>query len=170
MIEEKPGKDLVLRGDATCTACHDEDSDSPVLSIGKTRHGTVADARTPTCTAVMARVTATGTILRKYLILPEHLERIRPTRLKIEMAPALPVTRADNACTGPVVPIRIGMLPVLPADQIHTGQDKVRDQLAQAEICFTCHKEQRSQINRPSRHPVVREGKVICSDCHNPHR
>jgi hypothetical protein len=49
--EEKPGKDLVLRGDATCTACHDEDSDSPVLSIGKTRHGTAADARTPTCTS-----------------------------------------------------------------------------------------------------------------------
>jgi len=69
----------------------------------------------PPAPAVMARVTATGTILRKYFILPEHLERIRPTRLKIEMAPALPVTRVDNACTGPVVPIRIGMLPVLPA-------------------------------------------------------
>jgi len=35
-------------------------------------------------------------------------------------------------------------------------------------VCFTCHKEQRSQLNRPSRHPI-KEGKVACSDCHNPH-
>jgi hypothetical protein len=39
--------DLVLKGDAKCTACHDE-SDSPnVLHIGKTKHGTTADGRWP---------------------------------------------------------------------------------------------------------------------------
>ncbi|HRE17413.1 MAG TPA: hypothetical protein PLW86_10190 [Rhodocyclaceae bacterium] len=44
-------KDIVLRGDAKCTKCHDE-SDSPkLLAIGKTRHGTRADNRTPSCTS-----------------------------------------------------------------------------------------------------------------------
>src|SRR5258706_11049631 len=43
-------KDLVLKGDAKCTVCHDETEDS-VLRIGKARHGTIADARTPTCTS-----------------------------------------------------------------------------------------------------------------------
>jgi len=52
--------------------------------------------------------------------------------------------------------------------QIHTSHDKVRDKLTQPNVCFTCHKEQRVQINKPSRHPVL-EGKVICSDCHNVH-
>lgn len=52
--------------------------------------------------------------------------------------------------------------------QVHTAHDKVRDKLTQPEVCFTCHKEQRAQINRPSRHPI-KEGKVACSDCHNPH-
>ena len=52
--------------------------------------------------------------------------------------------------------------------QIHTQQDRVRNKLTQPEVCFACHKEQRAQINRPSRHPI-REGKVACSDCHNPH-
>jgi DmsE family decaheme c-type cytochrome len=52
--------------------------------------------------------------------------------------------------------------------QIHTTHDKVRDKQAQTEVCFSCHKEQRAEMNRPSRHPV-REGKVACSDCHNPH-
>lgn len=51
---------------------------------------------------------------------------------------------------------------------MHTGHDRVRDKLTQTEVCFTCHKEQRAQINRPSRHPI-REGKVACSDCHNAH-
>jgi len=53
-------KDLILKGDAKCTGCHDE-ADEPtgaatmlelnpsVLAIGKTRHGTTADSRTPTC-------------------------------------------------------------------------------------------------------------------------
>jgi len=44
-------KDVVLRGDAKCTRCHDENDDYPVLAIGKTRHGTMADARTPSCTS-----------------------------------------------------------------------------------------------------------------------
>ena len=52
--------------------------------------------------------------------------------------------------------------------QVHTRRDPVRDKVAQSEVCFACHKQQRAQIDRPSRHPI-REGKVTCSDCHNPH-
>jgi len=36
------------------------------------------------------------------------------------------------------------------------------------ETCPLCHTEQRAQQRRFSRHPT-REGKVLCSDCHNPH-
>ena len=48
------------------------------------------------------------------------------------------------------------------------ARDEVRDKLTQSQVCFACHKEQRVQINKPSRHPI-REGKVSCSDCHNVH-
>ena len=44
-------KDLVLRGDAQCTRCHDESDAFPVLAIGQTRHGVKADGRTPSCTS-----------------------------------------------------------------------------------------------------------------------
>src|SRR5438552_1007954 len=36
------------------------------------------------------------------------------------------------------------------------------------EACFQCHLDKRAQFNLPHHHPVL-EGKVSCSDCHNPH-
>src|SRR5450759_1011771 len=56
LAADKPGdssanKDLVLREDAKCTKCHDETDAPNLLHIGKTKHGTTADGRTPTCTS-----------------------------------------------------------------------------------------------------------------------
>jgi len=48
------------------------------------------------------------------------------------------------------------------------SKDKVLTKITQSEACFTCHKSQRAEMNRPSRHATL-EGKVVCSDCHNPH-
>jgi DmsE family decaheme c-type cytochrome len=36
------------------------------------------------------------------------------------------------------------------------------------ETCFQCHKDRRAQLFRSS-HMPLREGKMTCSDCHNPH-
>jgi len=36
------------------------------------------------------------------------------------------------------------------------------------DVCFGCHKSQRARLQR-SAHMPLREGKVTCMDCHNPH-
>jgi DmsE family decaheme c-type cytochrome len=36
------------------------------------------------------------------------------------------------------------------------------------DLCYDCHSNVQVAMNMPSRHPV-REGKMSCSDCHNPH-
>lgn len=38
----------------------------------------------------------------------------------------------------------------------------------ETETCFSCHKSERAKTLRASHHPV-REGKMACSSCHNPH-
>ena len=165
-------KDLVLRGDAKCTRCHDEGDDYPVLAIGKTRHGVKADGRTPTCTSCHGESD-------RHANKPENVtERPKPDVLFIGKSKSPPAARnasclschsgdpkrshwagsqhanADVACTS--------------CHQVHTGHDKVRDKATQPEVCFACHKEQRTQVNKPSHHPIP-EGKMACTDCHNPH-
>jgi predicted CXXCH cytochrome family protein len=36
------------------------------------------------------------------------------------------------------------------------------------ETCFNCHLDKKAEFRLPYRHPVL-EGKMSCSDCHNPH-
>jgi DmsE family decaheme c-type cytochrome len=38
----------------------------------------------------------------------------------------------------------------------------------QPDTCFQCHKDRKAQLYRSS-HMPIREGKLVCSDCHNPH-
>jgi predicted CXXCH cytochrome family protein len=37
------------------------------------------------------------------------------------------------------------------------------------DVCFQCHLEMRGKFNLPHSHPVL-QGKVTCSDCHDPHK
>jgi DmsE family decaheme c-type cytochrome len=165
-------QDLVLNGDAKCTKCHDE-SDSPeVLAIGKTRHGTRADSRTPGCSSCHGEST-------EHLNNPAGLsDRPKPERTFTKSSKT-PVSVRNAACltchqkdakrhlwAGSAH--EANDVACTHCHQVHAEHDKVRDKRTQPEVCFACHKEQRAQVNKQSHHPVL-EGKVACSDCHNPH-
>lgn len=51
---------------------------------------------------------------------------------------------------------------------IHAGYPKNLAKPIQSDVCSQCHKQIRAQIQKSSHHPI-REGKIKCSDCHNPH-
>ncbi|MDN3922444.1 DmsE family decaheme c-type cytochrome [Roseateles violae] len=185
--------DAVLKGDAVCTRCHDESEMYPVLSIGKTKHGTAADGRTPTCTSCHGEST------RHVQNQPREGEQGRPKPDRVfdgALQGLSPVSRVDSVpkspgkrTTVPAAELNSACLschqggkrahwqgsvhenrdvPCTACHQLHVQHDKVRDKQTQPEVCFLCHREQRTQLNRQSHHPVV-EGKVACSDCHNPH-
>ena len=164
-------KDLVLNGDAKCTRCHDEADGPQLLAIGKTKHGTTADSRTPSCTSchgdsekhlghkgsdkppkpdrTFGKNSATSADQRSGACLTCHQKDAK----RSHWAGSTHETK-DVACSS--------------CHTVHTAKDKVRNKLTQPEVCFTCHKEQRAQVSRPSHHPIM-EGKVACSDCHNAH-
>ncbi len=163
--------DLVLRGDAVCTACHDEADSPQLLAVGRTRHGVTADGRTPSCVSchgesaehvgykgsakppkpdrTFGKGTATTAVERNDACLSCHQQESR-RHLWLGSAHE----SHDVACSS--------------CHRIHTAHDAVRDKRTQPEVCFACHKEQRAQVNKQSHHPVL-EGKVACSDCHNAH-
>lgn len=168
---KKPRQDMVLKGDANCTRCHDETEEVPVLAIGKTKHGTLADARTPTCTSCHGD---SETHANKPA---EAIERPAPDRAFSKRSTTPMAERSATCLTCHQGGKRIhwdrsahagGEVACNSCHQIHAAHDKARDKRTQTEVCFTCHKEQRALMRRPSRHPID-EGKVACSDCHNPH-
>lgn len=172
--------DLILKGDAKCTGCHDESDEAAptmlslhpsVLSIGKTRHGTRADGQTPTCTdchgASEKHLNFSGS--GKPPKADNQFTKGSETPAAIRNQACLSCHQkdskrhlwagsaheaADVSCTS--------------CHQVHTERDKVRDKRTQPEVCYSCHKEQRAQFNKQSHHPTP-EGKVACSDCHNSH-
>jgi len=171
---EKKGapRDLVLKGDAKCTTCHDENDSPKVLAIGKTRHGVTADERAPTCTSCHGdskkHETEAGTGDKK----------APPADIGFGAKSKTPATERNAACLtchqdGPRIHWQSGVhanrdLSCTSCHKIHAQDDAVRVKQAQAEVCFNCHKEQRAQVNRVSHHPIP-EGKMTCSSCHDVH-
>ncbi|MDR2239216.1 MAG: DmsE family decaheme c-type cytochrome [Zoogloeaceae bacterium] len=172
-------KDLILKGDAKCTGCHDEaDDPTPsmlelhpsVLSIGKTKHGTQADGRTPTCTDCHGDS-------------DDHMnykgsgKPPKPSILFTKNSPTPAELRNERCLTCHQGGKRINWqssthagrdVACVSCHNVHARRDKVRDKFAQTDICYSCHKEQRAQMIRPTHHPVP-EGKMGCSSCHDVH-
>ncbi len=165
-----PGsKDVIYSGDAKCTSCHDESESVPVLSIAKTKHGVAKDGRVPSCTSchgesdahagkVEGKRPPTDRAYGKHSKLTAEEQSATCTSCHqsgkhMNWNTSAHATR-DVSCTS--------------CHQVHTSHDKVRDKREQPEVCYSCHKQQRAEANKPSHHPVP-EGKMTCSDCHNTH-
>jgi DmsE family decaheme c-type cytochrome len=173
-------KDLVLKGDAKCTGCHDE-SDEPVptmlelhpsvLAIATTRHGARGDARTPTCTDCHG---ASENHLN-------HKGKDKPPSPDRTFRKHTQTTVADRngACLSCHEKDRnrthwagsqhdAGDMACTSCHQVHTKNDKVLAKATQAEVCYSCHTAERAQSHKMSTHPLE-SGKLACSSCHNPH-
>jgi DmsE family decaheme c-type cytochrome len=160
-----PPKDLVLRGDATCTRCHNTPE---ILSIGQTRHGVTGDARTPSCQTChkesVGHMTNPGTppdVVFKKGPFEASDDRIRAGQcLACHRGTAR--TRWDGS------PHQNNQLGCNDCHQVHAPTDRVLAKRTQIDVCFSCHKEPRADSHKISTHPI-QVGKVVCSDCHNPH-
>ncbi|CAD5375038.1 Multiheme cytochrome MtrA [Rubrivivax sp. A210] len=52
--------------------------------------------------------------------------------------------------------------------KVHQERDPVLVKAKESQVCASCHKQQRADFQKTSTHPL-RQGRMACSDCHNPH-
>lgn len=166
---------VALDKDAVCTECHDQSSKKRIYFIYQTKHGVKADAATPACqdchgkSEVHIKDVGKPTDVAygarsKNLSAPDARNGMCLTCHAANASraqwPGSQHQREGLACTS--------------CHNIHAPEQKVLNKATQAEVCFTCHKEQRAQVHRISAHPLAVGGlsktvKMSCSDCHNPH-
>ncbi|RRJ82971.1 DmsE family decaheme c-type cytochrome [Aestuariirhabdus litorea] len=163
--------DLVLTGDAQCTRCHDEYELYPVLSIGKTKHGTMADGRTPSCTNCHgeSKDHLGGADDQPDRPLPDVMFGKNSKSTAAEQSASCESCHSGgNRIHWASSTHKANDVACSSCHQVHAQHDKVREKTTQAEVCFSCHKEQRMAYTKFSRHPIE-EGLVTCSSCHNTH-
>jgi len=163
-------KDIVLKGDAKCTACHDEADSPKVLAISQTRHGVTADGRTPTCTSCHGESIAhLGHKGSSKPPKPDHVFGKNSGTSAAERSGAcLSCHRGDKRTHWEGSQHQRNDVSCTSCHTIHSAHDKVRETATQPEVCFTCHKEQRAESHKISTHPVNAD-KLACSGCHNLH-
>lgn len=161
-----------LDRDSECTRCHDENEKKPILSIYQTAHGNKADSRTPSCQSCHGESVKhlSGKSNSPDVIFGAKASgAYSPSEAKDQNKACLTCHEKDQKRTNwqggahQVADVACSSCHVS-----HTAYDKVRDKQTQPEVCFTCHKDQRAQVQKFSHH-LIAEGKVACSDCHNPH-
>jgi DmsE family decaheme c-type cytochrome len=162
-----------------CMDCHDQDAKYPVLPILATPHGVKADSRTPLASEHECQRCHGGSAA--------HMDdETKP--VEIAFGPDAPVGPQNDTCLGCHQDGRrmtwagsrhdLQNVACASCHKVHALEDQVLvkniDPMrfareGQAAVCFQCHKEKRAQMqHRRSSHPL-REGKIDCSDCHNPH-
>jgi DmsE family decaheme c-type cytochrome len=170
---------MALNKDAACTRCHDESETKPILAIYQTKHGVKGDPRTPSCQSCHGESEKHlhGDPNQKGRAAPDVLFGSKrgtsgsyaPSDAKVQNEACLSCHYGDtNRTRWAGSAHQASDLACPSCHEIHTAHDKVRDKKTQTEVCFTCHKEQRADSHKISTHPID-VGKVVCSDCHNPH-
>jgi DmsE family decaheme c-type cytochrome len=159
-----PAGDYV--GADTCTTCHDSEG----KSLGRTEHGRAANPRTPmasqgceSCHGPGKAHVDSGGDVTKIRVFPKLAPR------EVTQVCLTCHNRSDHAnWQGSVHEVR--NLSCITCHSVHspkseTGQLKKATQI---DLCIQCHRPEVLKMQRTA-HMPVREGKMVCTSCHNPH-
>jgi DmsE family decaheme c-type cytochrome len=166
--ESLPASTTFSTGAKVCLECHDDEHAAAVMAGP---HGMAGDARTPAANKGCESCHGPG---------GEHASKEKQFRVAQTFASDDPADAAVQAetCMGchnksdqqHFLASAHSRADVACGDchNVHQRDDKSLARISQAEVCVDCHVEQKANMNKFSRHPM-REGKVVCTDCHNPH-
>ncbi len=166
-------------GTKTCLGCHDQ---APVNLILQSPMAVMGDSRTPfaqqgceSCHGPSADHAAQKTGPDGKLILPPVLFK----KPQIDAGRGASPTEERNAVCLSCHENGLRMnwqgslmqssgVACVNCHTAHVRKDPVLVKATQPQVCFACHAQQRAESFEYSHHPI-REAKVVCADCHNPH-
>ncbi len=164
-----------LDRDAVCTRCHDETDNKPILTIYQTPHGNRADARSPSCQSCH------GESEKHLKGDPSQKGRAAPDFVFAEHSKSYEASPAEARSGQCITCHQSGLRTHWQGSQhqsqgvacnschkVHMPKDPVLERPTQPDVCFTCHRTQRSETHLFSTHPIL-AGKTACSECHNAH-
>lgn len=154
-----------LKQDAVCTRCHDESEAKSILAIYQTRHGVKGDARAPSCQSCHG---ASENHLKNKSVPPDVTFGRNKSDALVQDTACLACHKSDKRTHWDGGQHEANDVSCSSCHAVHAGADKVRERKTQPQVCFACHKDQRADSRKTSHH-AIGEGKVVCSDCHNPH-
>lgn len=171
------GTEYSAKGADTCLECHDPDSDTSDFTtndIFKTAHGQRTNAHAPfgpgglqceACHGPGARHSANGS---KKKLTTNNFKASSFLTVQERNQPCLSCHQGRGRTAWHVGAHDRSDLACTDCHRLHTERDAVRAPRTQPEVCLKCHKQQRTDFQKPSTHPV-RAGLMSCSDCHNAH-
>ena len=169
--EEQP--EYTRKGADTCFQCHDNQA---MLAIFRTRHANPEDPDAPfghgqlQCEACHGPGNSHAGRVRR--------GQERPPIPAFSSATTLPIEEQNGYC----MECHLGdtgfawhgsmhddnTVACSDCHTLHAERDPVLATATQTDVCFDCHQQQKTQSMMPYAHPV-RQGKMACTSCHNPH-
>jgi len=170
------------KGMKLCMACHREGKDKPAHEIFMTPMGISGDPNSPFAEGNHNCESCHGPS-KAHTKKQADGSRLPPP---VTFAAGTPVEAQNQACLachsggsrfhwpGSVHDVEENAC--VDCHDVHAANDPVLALETQAEVCYSCHKEQRAQFLRQSRHPVQgataspsHVGLMACTDCHQAH-
>jgi DmsE family decaheme c-type cytochrome len=171
-VQEAAASAYSPEGARACTKCHDKPA---VTNVLRTPHGMSADARTPMADHACESCHGASP---EHLVKPEEGKHRAPPGISFAKDSRNSVQEQNRVCLdchsgGHQMNWRgsshqMADVACTSCHRVHVRKDPMLVKRDQADVCFSCHTEQRAQSYLPYTHPV-QQGLVACSDCHNAH-
>lgn len=159
-----PQREASYVGDETCAGCHTEIADS----LAMTPHGAIQAFQAPqgqtgceschgpgsrhaesnAAADIMNPGSADAALAAKACLQCHRNDHLDGFELSMHAS-------SEVSCSG--------------CHRVHGAPTRGLLRAADPQLCWGCHQEMRSRTALPSHHPI-REGKMACADCHDPHR